>query len=31
MGFSLTGIGEDNGCYDPGGAHKPCSPAVAVG
>jgi hypothetical protein len=28
MGFSITGIGEDNGCYDAGGAHKPCSPAV---
>jgi hypothetical protein len=27
-GFSLTGIGQDCGCYDPGGAHKPCSPAA---
>lgn len=28
MGFSLTGIGEDKGCFDPGGAHLPCSPGV---
>ena len=26
QGFSLTGMGEDCGCYDPGGAHMPCSP-----
>jgi hypothetical protein len=26
MGFSLSGIGEDKGCFDPGGAHLPCSP-----
>ena len=26
LGFSLTGIGEDHGCFDPGGAHMPCSP-----
>jgi hypothetical protein len=26
QGFNLTGIGEDGGCYDPDGTHKPCSP-----
>jgi hypothetical protein len=26
LGFSITGIGEDGGCFDPGGAHSPCRP-----
>jgi hypothetical protein len=31
LGFSLTGIGEDLGCSDPGGARQPCSPAPPGG
>jgi hypothetical protein len=28
LGFSLTDIGDDDGCTDPGGTHKPCSPSL---
>lgn len=26
IGISVTGIGEDGGCNDPGGVHQPCPP-----
>ena len=29
-GFSLSGMGEDCGCLDPGGPHMPCSPSATI-